>query len=320
MDAGLTKQFSATGRDATGSAVTTTFTWKSGDTTVATVSAGGLASGVTAGTATITATSANGIAATATLTVTPASTATGPIYRNHLEFGMPVDADPSDDYILTKPQYVVSYNRNRNLPNWVAWNLNATQLGTAPRCDCFSPDPQLPDEFLHVTTSDYTGSGYDRGHMVTSSQRNYSPAENAVTYLMTNILPQAPDNNQGPWEVMESYLTDLAKSQGKELYIVSGGTWSAGSKYLTNSTGVKIPIPDSTWKIVVIMPAGQGLANVTSASSIQVIAAMFPNVQGIRSVDWNTYRTTVRKIEQTTGYNFLSALPDDIEEMVETTP
>lgn len=65
-----TQQFSAQGYDANGNPVSTTFTWTSSNTTVATVSSSGLATGKVAGSATITATSANGKQGTAALTVT----------------------------------------------------------------------------------------------------------------------------------------------------------------------------------------------------------------------------------------------------------
>lgn len=67
---GATQQFTATGKDANGIPVATTFTWTTSNAAVATVSGSGLATGVGAGSATITATSANGVAGTAALTVT----------------------------------------------------------------------------------------------------------------------------------------------------------------------------------------------------------------------------------------------------------
>lgn len=67
---GASQQFSATARDANGGVVSTTFTWASSNTTVATVNSSGSATGVAAGSASITATSANGISGSAALTVT----------------------------------------------------------------------------------------------------------------------------------------------------------------------------------------------------------------------------------------------------------
>ena len=49
----------------------------------------------------------------------------------------------------------------------------------------------------------------------------------SMTFYMTNILPQAPGNNQGPWVQLENYERELA-SGGNELYVISGGSGSKG--------------------------------------------------------------------------------------------
>jgi len=79
----------------------------------------------------------------------------------------------------------------------------------------------------------------------------------------------------------------------------------------------KIAIPDSTWKIVVMMPAGEGLDDVTAASDVNVFAVNMPNVDNPWSNDWRDFRTSVAKIQQSTGYDFLSSLPEAIQCKVE---
>ena len=54
-------------------------------------------------------------------------------------------------------------------PNWVSWHLSTAWKGAAPRCDCFSPDTTLPSGFYRVATTDYTNSGFDRGHICPSA-------------------------------------------------------------------------------------------------------------------------------------------------------
>jgi len=63
--------------------------------------------------------------------------------------------------------------------------------------------------------------------MVPAADRDKTETDSKSVFLMTNILPQAPDNNQGPWEKLESYCRELVK-QGKELYIISGGSGTGG--------------------------------------------------------------------------------------------
>lgn len=309
LSPGATTQMTASARDSLGQPTTTTFTWTTTNPSVATVNGTGLVTAVAGGSATIIAAAATGVADSALVTVQAVQ------YSNHVEFGTPTDGTPGNEIILTKAQYVTSYSPVRGGPNWVSWNLNESHFGGAPRCDCFSPDTTLPDSVYHVVTSDYTGSGYSRGHMVMSAERTANPFDNAQTFLMTNVLPQLQDLNGGPWEKFEIYNNDLARDSVKELYIISGGTYSA-SPATINGAG-KVQIPSTTWKIVVILARGQTLADVHSASDIRVIAVNMPNVAGVQANGWQMYKTTVDAIEAATGYDFLASLPDGIEAAVE---
>lgn len=309
LSPGATTQLSATAKDTLGQPTSTTFTWTSINPGVATVNGSGLVTAVGAGTTGVIAAAPNGKADTSSVTVQAIQ------YLNHVEFGTPGDGNPNNEIILVKPQYITSYSPAHGGPNWVAWNLNATHFGGADRCDCFSADPQLPDSVYHVVTSDYTGSGYSRGHMVMSSQRTANAAENAQTFLMTNVLPQYQDQNGGPWLKFEIFNSELAQDSAKELYILAGGTYSVSPGTL-NGAG-KVTIPQSEWKIVVILLRGQTLADVHSAADIRVIAVNMPNITGIQGNGWQMYKTTVDAIEAATGYDFLASLPDAIENAVE---
>lgn len=231
------------------------------------------------------------------------------LYRSHVEFGTPYDASTANDYVMHKRTYSHSHNCSQGGPNWVSWNLNRTHFGDAPRSSSFYSDGGLPSGCYRVVSSDYTNGGYDRGHMVRSEERTWSSSDNQQTFLMTNVLPQRHDMNAGPWLSFENYLQGLAQNSGKEIYVIAGPRGNAG----TLKGAGKVVIPTHTWKIAVIMPYGQGLANVTSTSSLQVIAVMIPNSTGILSRPWTDYRTTVDNIEYYTKYNFLHKLPDSIE-------
>ena len=299
--------------------VPTTITWTSETPAVASIDARGVMHALTAGTATLRATAADGTTATYSLP-TRVAVASGVPYPGNTEFGEPADADPVDDFIVRHEQFTASYNPNRGSPNWVSYDLDAAHFGPEDRCDCFTMDPDLPASFTHLTTADYTdagafhGYGIDRGHMVRSFDRTTASLDNARTYLFSNVVPQASDMNQGPWANLENDLGDLARFQGREVYIVTG---PAGNKGTLKNEG-KIVIPTSTWKVAVILPQDQGLANIADYRDVEVIAVNMPNEPGIRNVDWNTYRTTVDEIEALTGYDLLALLPDDVEAAVES--
>ncbi len=214
------------------------------------------------------------------------------------------------NYLLSKAQFATSYHRNNGIPNWVSWHIGTADLGSVDRCDCFSPDTTLPAGWYRVTTSSYTGSGFDRGHMTASADRTARTADNAATFLLTNVLPQAPDNNQGPWASLENYMRSLVSS-GKELYVVSGGDESKG----TIDAG-RVRVPAFTWKVIMVLNAGSSdLSRVNT--STRLIAVSMPNNQGIRANDWRVYRTSVDQVEIYTGLNFFSNVAPSIQSVIE---
>jgi DNA/RNA endonuclease G (NUC1) len=275
----------------------------------------GYITGVSAGTATVTATAPNGVSGTAQITILPGSAPTPAVYRNHVEFGTPA----APGVLLSKPQFAASYSETRGGPNWVSWNINATQFGAAPRCDCFSADQTLPSGTYRVVDFDYRNGGYDRGHMVQSESRTTTDQENASTFLLTNILPQAGENNQGPWSKFENHLNDMARQQGKEIYVVAGGEYSANPATLKGQG--RVQIPEWTWKVAVVMDGGEGLNDVRGTGDVQVLAIRMPNdtaaARGIRNNPWEMYAVTVDQIEARTGYDLLDKLPNAIERIVE---
>lgn len=231
----------------------------------------------------------------------------------HVALGVPVDNDPSDDYVIIRHQYSLSYNKNKGVPNWVSYELNASWFGNAERYDGnFITDVSLPSGFYQVKHSDYTNSGYDRGHMVRSEERTIDDADNKSTFLMTNIIPQTPDLNRGVWLDLEYHLEALCKESNKQLFVITGPIIHTDSTLMGLG---KVAVPDSCFKIVVVLDAGQNIRNITATTPI--IAVVMPNIEGIRNDDWEKYITTVRRIESSTGYNFLNFVPDGIENVIE---
>jgi hypothetical protein len=170
-----------------------------------------------------------------------------------------------------------------------------------------------------VLGTDFSGSGFDRGHMTPNADRDKEPSIpiNQATFLMSNMVAQAPDNNQGPWADFENFLRTLLPAN--ELYIVSGpaGVGGTGSNGFANSiANGHVTVPSSTWKVVLVIPKGDNdLSRVTAAT--RTIAINIPNVQGLRSDPWENYLTTVDAVEALTGYDFFANLPDAVENSIE---
>lgn len=127
----------------------------------------------------------------------------------------------ANNYLMVKSQYALSYNNSKLTCNWVSWYLGSSWLGSAARQDDFRADATLPSGWVQVGATDYSGSGFDRGHMCPSADRTSTTSANSATFLMTNMVPQAPKNNQITWANLENYSRSLV-SAGYELYIISG--------------------------------------------------------------------------------------------------
>ncbi len=248
----------------------------------------------------------------------------------HLTMGNPTNAvadiDQPNNYLMEKPTYVLSYNRDKGTPNWVSWYLTSEWYGSLSRLDTFRPDPAVPSDWYRVQAFDYFTTGFDRGHMTPNADRdnqNRVPI-NQETFLMSNMVPQAPDNNQGPWANLENYLRTLTDA-GSEIYIVSGpaGVGGIGSNSPSSVTNTiadgHVTVPAYTWKVALVLPQGSDdISRVTC--STRAIAVIMPNTQGIRTTnpnDWQTYLTTVDAVEQLTGYDLYSNLPPAVQACVE---
>lgn len=243
--------------------------------------------------------------------------------NSNLLFGNPSGAQPAivmlNDYLIDQKYYVESYSANRGEPNWVSWHLDATNItNAAPRVDNFAGFIGLDASFYHVESNSYQNSGFDRGHNCPSADRTSSVNANAATFLMTNMIPQAPQNNQQTWANMENYLREQVVA-GNEVYIIMGayGQGGVGKNGAANTiNNGHVVVPANVWKIAVIVPTGDSdLSRVSTGT--RVIAVNTPN-NNVINTDWKQYRVTVRDIEKATGYNLLSNLPQSVQDAVET--
>lgn len=224
----------------------------------------------------------------------------------YLALGNPSNAETSDpnNYLLVNNFMVISYNRDRAIPNWVSWRVTKSDMGKLDRVDSFRPDDRIPKEWGRVTPTDYTGSGFDRGHVCPNADRNGSSEAMASTFVMTNMTPQTGDLNRGPWERLESYLRTLV-TRGSDVYIIAGVYGDKGK------IKKKVTIPTNSWKIAVAVPAGAGISAIDEDT--RIIAVDMPNVKGIMNTDWQKFRTTAADIEQKTGYKFLTTLAPNLQ-------
>jgi endonuclease G, mitochondrial len=241
---------------------------------------------------------------------------------NNMALGNPSNATTAtsnaNNFLINRPQYALSYNNSRGSANWVSWHLSTAWKGSAPRSTTFTADTTLPTGFVKAFTSWYTNTGFDRGHLCPSDDRDASTADNQATFILTNIVPQSPINNQQTWRFLEDYARTLITA-GNELYIVAGpgGTGGTGSVGAADSIhSGDVTVPDFLWKVIVVLPVGSNdVTRVTT--STRVIAVKMPNDQTVNAHPWDFYRVSVDSIESLTGFNFLSSVSTSVQSVIE---
>ena len=230
-----------------------------------------------------------------------------------MQLGNPTGAtaDPSNhaNYLISRTVDVVDYSDVRGQPNWVAWDLTASDVGSSGRTDAWATDPLLPPTFWPGSTATFGSVGaqsYDRGHMCPSADRTDTVANNQLVFLMSNIIPQASAMNQGNWATFEGYCRTLLSTQ--EVLLMSGPI-NFGSD--TVDAG-HVGIASNVWKIAVCVPLGAGTALSRISYSTRVIALNIPNTDAAGGNAWSTYATSVKQLQADTGYSFFSALPTNL--------
>ena len=251
----------------------------------------------------------------------------------HLLMGNPTgattDLGQPTNYLMSKPEFALSYNSTLGRPNWVSWHVTQAWIPTnhPARVDTFRADPQVPPDWYRVESFDFSSSGLDRGHMAPNADRESSVPVNQATFLMSNMIAQAPANNQGPWADFEGYLRTVANGDDpNEVYIVSGpaGKGGAGSNGAADTVaGGKVTVPAYTWKVALVLPddgAEDDASRVTC--STRTIAVILPNDQTTQGQAWQTYLTSVTAVEQLvrtdsiggfTQFSLFSNLPAPIQ-------
>jgi endonuclease G len=168
----------------------------------------------------------------------------------------------------------------------------------------------LPRGFARVTSHVYDGSGFDSGHQCPAKDRSATPRDTAATFLMSNVVPQAPHCNQRGGERLENYCRSLAL-QGHALQIASGpqgagGTGRNGPREEIGTGRLAVTVPARLWMVVVVLPE----PGAQPRRNTRVIAVIMPNDQTV-DFDWPKYRTTAAKVEKLTGYTFFRDVPPE---------
>jgi endonuclease G len=237
----------------------------------------------------------------------------GPVATN------PKDPKAHESFLISRPQYVLSYNDQKRIPNWVCWELKKSDIGNAAR-GAFHPDPALPRGFTKIQSRDYTGSGFDRGHMCPAKDRSATQADCDATFYLANVLPQSPNCNRLGWERLEDYCRRLTR-EGHVLQIVSGPAGLGGvgekgpAKHFGKNERFQVAVPAKVWKVIMVLPR----EDAKPRRNTRVIAVIMPNDQTVDS-NWAKYRVSVREVEKLTGLTFFPEVDAEVAAAIKASP
>ena len=203
--------------------------------------------------------------------------------------------------IIQRTGYTLSYDAKNKTPQWVAWELTKEETrGNQERTNEFQPDPDVMG--AKVVTYDYSGSGYDRGHMAPAGDMKWSKKAMQESFYMSNICPQDHNLNTEDWNDLEMKSREWARRYGK-VYIVCGPIYKGTRNEYIGDHRVKVP--DAFFKVILINDIRKQAA----------LGFYFENEAGERPL--SEYLVSVDELEDLTGLDFFSALPDEEEKRLE---
>jgi endonuclease G len=207
--------------------------------------------------------------------------------------------EPSLGYTIQHSYYTLSYSSTHRQAEYSYYYLSPESiLGGQERTDDFRVDPKVKSN--PVKSTDYQGSGYDRGHLCPAADMALNLTAMSETFYMSNMSPMAPSFNRGIWSRLEDWVREEALGNSG-LYVVTGPILSSSCGSLKES----ITVPCAYYKIVFkegSQPKMLGfvLSNAGDSGSLQAFAV---------SVD---------EIEKKTGLDFFPQLENTLEQSLES--
>ncbi|MBQ9312437.1 MAG: DNA/RNA non-specific endonuclease [Bacteroidales bacterium] len=206
------------------------------------------------------------------------------------------------EQILERKAYIVSYNKDNKIPNWVGWKLTKEHTnGDVKRPTyAFHEDEQTPKP--RATVGDYMNSGWSRGHMFPAGDSKWDKDAMYESFLFSNICPQDAKLNSGRWNDIEILCRKWARKYG-EIYIICGPVFYNQEHETIGKN--ELVVPEAFFKVVLCMnPVPMGIGFICKNSD-----GKNPREFYVNSID---------EVERITGFDFFYNLPDDIENQVET--
>lgn len=201
------------------------------------------------------------------------------------------------EQIIRRQAYTVSHNELYNLANWVAYVLTRQEtVAVVNRFDgIFTPDPELP---FAPETSDYTATGYDRGHLAPAADMEFSQTSMQESFYFSNIAPQTPAFNRGIWKRLEC-LQRLWAADYDSIYIVTGPVLKGKLKTIGYHN---VSVPRYFYKVIM-----------RRDKNGKYVGAGFIFANRDANSQLRDRMVSIDSVEAVTGIDFFYRLPDNIE-------
>lgn len=199
--------------------------------------------------------------------------------------------------------FTVYFNSETHLPNCTVYELTREETqGTLPRDDNFHHDENIAG---CPTLDDYKYSGYDRGHMVPAGDMKWSEQAMSDCFSLANMIPQKKALNSGAWNKLEQKVRNWAE-RDSAIIVITGPIVTKEDLNVTIGES-SVVVPSSIFKVVLA----------PYVTPMRAIAFIYPNQKAKGGLD--KHIASVDDVENATGMDFFSALPDDIENTIEAT-
>ena len=231
----------------------------------------------------------------------------------------------TDDYGVT---YSVEWDNAKVANRWTCYQLHeGNTLSATDRNDDFKADP---DVFNSATLADYRNSGFSRGHLCPSADRQCTVEQNKQTFYLTNMQPQWQKHNGGLWKNLEDLVRNFATDDSKTnahcdtLYIVKAAT-------ITDKVTINDVEEDGIYadrcvggegydhELIVPKYFYMALLHYNKATDTYHAIAFWTLHQDANDTNKNygDYAITIDELEKRTGIDFFCNLPDEVEKAVE---
>jgi len=218
------------------------------------------------------------------------------------DFVYPVYNGKDKLQLVTHKAFSLGYYERYEQSAWVAYPLSREQVvGQGSRERFFNPDPKVRTG--SALFSDYTGSGYDRGHLAAAADFKNSQEHMKETFYMSNISPQNREFNAGIWNDLEKLVRAWANHYEK-IYVVTGPVLKPGLPTIGKVN--KVAVPEQFYKVILYAkpPYVKGIAFLMKNQP-----STEPLSKAVVSID---------EVEKLTGLDFFPLLPKDIADKVES--